>query len=83
MQSTRYSCQILMIHEFSRQTFRKKKKKTQIYNFIKIRPVGAKSFHAYGRTNVTKLIVSFRGFASAPKNGQKAKVITSSNKRQM
>jgi hypothetical protein len=39
---TRYSCQILMELEFSRQIF----KYTQIYNFMKIRPVGVELFHA-------------------------------------
>jgi len=37
---------------------------------MKIRPVGAKSFHADGRkdgqSDVTKLIVTFRNFAYAP-----------------
>jgi hypothetical protein len=36
-------------------------KHTQISNFIKIRPVGAESLHADGRTNM-KLIVAFRNF---------------------
>jgi hypothetical protein len=35
---------------------------------MKIRPVGAESFHADGRTDITKLIVGFRSFANAPKN---------------
>jgi hypothetical protein len=30
---------------------------------MKIRPVGAESFHADGRTDRTKLIVAFRNFA--------------------
>jgi hypothetical protein len=47
MQSTRYSCHILMKPEFSRQIF--EKKSTQILNLIKIRPVGAKTYHADGR----------------------------------
>jgi len=34
---------------------------------MKIRPVGAE-FHADRRTNMTKLIVTFRNFANAPKN---------------
>jgi hypothetical protein len=33
---------------------------------MKIRPVGAESFHADGRTDMTKLIVVFRKFANAP-----------------
>ena len=42
-------------------------KYTQISNFIKIRPVGAELFHADRRTDVTKLIVSFRKSAKALK----------------
>jgi hypothetical protein len=64
-QSTRYSCQILMKLEFSRQIF---EKNFQIWNFMKIRPVGAELFHADGQTDMTKLIVAFRYFANAPKN---------------
>jgi len=33
-----------------------------------IRPVKAESFHAERRTDMTKLIVAFNYFASAPKN---------------
>jgi len=50
-----------MIHVFSRQIL----KNTQISNFIKIRLLGAKLFHADGRTDMTKLIVAF--FAILPK----------------
>jgi len=39
-------------------------------NFMKIRPVGAKLFHADGRTDrethMTKLIVAPRNFVNAP-----------------
>jgi len=49
--------------EFSRQFF----EKYSIPNFIKIRPVGAELFHADRRTEMTKLIVSFRNFANALK----------------
>jgi len=45
--STRYSCQILMKFDFSRQIF----ENTQISNFMTIRPVGAELFHADGRTD--------------------------------
>ena len=38
-------------------------KNAQIPNFIKIRPVGADSFHADRRTDMTKLIVAFRNFS--------------------
>ena len=35
---------------------------------MKLRPVGAESFHANGRTvHMTKLIVAFRNFANASK----------------
>ena len=37
-------------------------------NFMKIRPVGAKLFHADG-TDITKLQVVFLNFAKVPKNG--------------
>jgi len=40
---------------------------------MKISPVGAELFHAYGRaggrTDMTKLVVAFRNFANAPKKG--------------
>jgi len=52
--------------EFSGQFFFSRN--TQISNFVKIRPVGAKLFHADGRTGMAKLIVAFRYFADAPKN---------------
>jgi hypothetical protein len=44
-------------------------KKAQISSFNKTRLVGAELFHANGRTDTTKLIVAFRNFANAPKNG--------------
>jgi hypothetical protein len=45
-----------------------RKKKTQILNFKKIRPVGAELFRADGRTDMEKLIIAFRDFANAPNN---------------
>ena len=36
---------------------------------MKIRPVGTEFFHAGGQRDVTKLIVAFGYFASAPKSG--------------
>ena len=35
---------------------------------MKIRPVGIEVFHADRRTDVTKLIATFRNFATAPQN---------------
>ena len=60
----RYSCQIVMKLEIARQIFGKK---IQIPNFMEIRPVGAELFHADRRTDMKRLIVAFRNFASAPK----------------
>jgi len=34
---------------------------------MKIRPLGAEMFHAVGQTDVTKVIVTFRNFANAPR----------------
>jgi len=44
--------------------------KTQVSNFINIRPVKAELFHADERTgtDTMKLIVTFRSFTNAPKN---------------
>jgi len=36
---------------------------------MKIRPVTAELFHTYGKTDMTKQIVTFLDFANAPKNG--------------
>jgi hypothetical protein len=57
MWRTRYSFRILMKIEFSGLIF-KKKKKSQISCFIKIRPVGDE-LHADRQTDMTKLIVAF------------------------
>jgi len=35
---------------------------------MKTHPVGTDLFHADGRTDMMKLIVTFRNFANAPKN---------------
>ena len=47
-------------------------KKTQISNFMKIRPLEAELFHADkrtgGRANMTKKLVAFSNFTNAPKN---------------
>ena len=42
-----------------------RKKKVQISNFVKIRPVGAELFHADRRSDMRKLVVAFRDFANA------------------
>jgi len=55
--------------EFSRRIF--EKKNTHISNFMKIRPVGAESFRADGRTDMTNLTEAFRKFANAPKNNRR------------
>jgi len=47
MWNTRYSCQILIKLHISRQTF----EKYSNINFMKIRQVGAKMFHADGWTD--------------------------------
>jgi hypothetical protein len=64
MYSARYSCQILIKLEFSRQIY----EKTRISNFMKIRPAGAEVFHTDGVQIDTKLTVTFRNCANAPKN---------------
>jgi hypothetical protein len=67
MQSSRYSCQILMEHEFSRQIFEK-------YSSIKFHknPSIGSRFVPCGRTDgqkdTTKLIVAFCSLVNAPKN---------------
>jgi hypothetical protein len=40
--------------------------KAQIFNFIKIRPVGAELFHTDWQADM-KLIVAFRNFENEPK----------------
>jgi hypothetical protein len=53
--------------EFSRHL----KKNNKISNFWKIRPVEAELFHANEQTDrhMTELIVAFRNFVNAPKQG--------------
>jgi hypothetical protein len=43
-------------------------KNAQVPNFMKVCSVGAESFLADGRTDMTKVIVAFRNFADAPRN---------------
>ena len=50
--------------QFSWQIF----EKTQTSSLIKIRPVEDELFHVDEQTDVTKLEVTFRNFAKAPKN---------------
>jgi hypothetical protein len=58
-----------MESEFSKQIF--VKKKAQMSNFSKIRPVEAELFHTEGaterQTDMTKIRVSFRSTENAPK----------------
>ena len=42
------------------------RKKTQISNFIKVRPVGAQLFHPDGQTDMTTLKVACLNFANVP-----------------
>ena len=53
--------------EFSRQIFFFSKN-LPIWDFMKIRPVGAELLHTDGRKDMTKLIVAFRSFANVPNN---------------
>jgi len=46
-------------------------KTIQIPYFLKIRLVEAELFHAGGETDITKLIVTLRNFASALKNSNR------------
>ena len=60
-----YSCHTLMKLEFSRQIFRKN---TQISNVTKIRPMGAKLFHAYGQRDLIKLTIALCNFEDVLNN---------------
>jgi len=66
MESTLYSCPILMKCEFSRQI----SKNPQISNFMKNCPVRAE-FVADGQTVMTKLIVAFRNLRIRLKTGSR------------
>jgi len=59
----RYSCQVLLKLEFSRQNF----KNAQISNLMKIRPVTAELFHVDKHTDISRLVVAFRNFMNWPK----------------
>jgi hypothetical protein len=71
----RSSSKVLVIFvrfEWNLNTLDRLLKNIQISNFMKIRSVGAELFHTGkktdGRTDITKLIVTFRNFAKAHKN---------------
>jgi hypothetical protein len=50
-------------------------KNSQIRNYMIIRPVGSKLFHADGQTDMN-LTVAFRDFANAPKNEKRRETTT-------
>jgi len=50
--------------------FERISKNSQISNVTKIRPVGTELFHVDRQTDMTKLIVAFRNFASTPKKNK-------------
>ena len=53
---------------------------------MKIRPVEAKWLHADGQTDrqtdMTKLVVTFRNFANAPKNARRVRVTINAVEKQ-
>jgi hypothetical protein len=63
MQSTRYSCPILMKLEFSRQIF-----ENHSTYLMEIRPVGDQFSMRTNRRTEMQLVIAFRDSASAPKN---------------
>jgi hypothetical protein len=71
MQTIRYSLQILMKLEFSRQIF-------EIYSILKFNKTPFSGSHEDRQTDTqtgkTKLIVGFRNFVNAPKSGNAIKV---------
>jgi hypothetical protein len=62
MRSARYSCQILIILEFSRQVL----EKYSNTKFHENPSIGSRVVSC-GQTDMTKLIVALRNFANAPK----------------
>ena len=57
------------------------RQKAQISNVIKICVVGVELFHADGRTDMTKLVVTFRNFGKAPETFQSNVVFLASGRR--
>ena len=63
VESTRYSCHMLMKHAFCQQIFAK-------YSTIKLyenQSTGIRVI-SYGQTGMTQLVVTYRSFAKAPKH---------------
>ena len=58
-----YSCQFQCNLKFLYRFW----KNTQVSNFMKIRSLAAEMIHADGRTDMTKPIVAFPNFSTAPK----------------
>ena len=77
----RSSCEVSvnLVRLWSKLNFLDKCSKSQVSNFMKIRPVRAELFHADrqtdGRTDITKVIVPFRSFANAPKILRSARTV--------
>jgi len=63
MQSSHYSCNILIKLELSQWI-----KKTEWWNFMKICAVVAELFRADLQTDNTKVTVTFHNFVQVPKN---------------
>jgi hypothetical protein len=67
---------VLMKLEFSRQIF----EKTQVSNFMKIRPREKScSMRTDGQTNMKKLIVIFLNVGKVPKNGRCSPILDIDN----
>ena len=60
--------EIILYYDARPKKYQRILKYTQIPNFTKIRTVEAKLFHADGQTDLTKLIVPFCNFVTAPNN---------------
>jgi len=64
MQSNRYSCDILIKLEYSRQICRKNTQRIKCHE----NPSSGSRVVPCGRTDMANQIVAFRNFANAPKN---------------